>query len=187
MVYIRCTGGSLHMLEGEQAADLQLQTAAIMCSLGEPSNWICRKIWSFVPTRSPPPPHPRKLRHPKLKEKNWCFFCISGYSKHIMFSWKISFFWLGQWIIRNWGVQDPHELIRYCSPIYVLCVSSHFWPFTKANLVLENFNKNLGFGQTPPPLVGPNAQLFPKMHFEGPPYTFIILFSLLSQYFLCPN
>ena len=68
------------------------------------------------------------------------------------------------------GLQDPHELIRYWSPIYVLCVSSHFWPFTKANLVLENFNKNLGFGQTPPPLVGPNAQLFPKMHFEGPPY-----------------
>ena len=69
------------------------------------------------------------------------------------------------------GLQDPHELIRYWSPIYVLCVSSHFWPFTKANLVLENFNKNLGFGQTPPPLVGPNAQLFPKMHFEGPPLT----------------
>ena len=36
-------------------------------------------------------------------------------------------------------------------------------------MVLENFNKNLGFGQTPPPLVGPNAQLFPKMHFEGSP------------------
>ena len=44
-----------------------------------------------------------------------------------------------------------HELIRYCSHIYVLCVSSHFWPFTKANLVLENFNKTLGFGPTPPP------------------------------------
>ena len=69
----------------------------------------------------------------------------------------------------NWGVQEPHKLIRYCSPIYALCVSSHYWPFIKANLVLENFNKNLGFGQTPPPLVGPNAQLFPKMHFEGPP------------------
>ena len=48
-------------------------------------------------------------------------------------------------------LQDPHELIRYWSLIYVLSVSSHFWPFTKANLVLENFNKNLGFGQTPPP------------------------------------
>ena len=111
----------------------------------------------------------------KKKKKVLCLFCILGYSKHIIFSWKISFFWLGQWIIRNWGVQDPHELKRYCSPIYVLCVSSHFWPFTKANLILENFNKNLGFGQTPPPLVGPNAQLFPKMDFEGPP-KFIIIF-----------
>ena len=82
----------------------------------------------------------------------------------------LHFFGCDNWVIGNWGVQDPRELIRYCSPIYILCVSSHFWPFTKANLVLENFNKNLGFGQTPPPLVGPNAQLFPKMDFDGPPY-----------------
>ena len=32
-----------------------------------------------------------------------------------------------------WGVQDPHELIRYCSPIYVLCVSSHFSPWCHTN------------------------------------------------------
>ena len=67
------------------------------------------------------------------------------------------------------GLQDPNELIWYWSPIYVLCVSSHFWPFTKANLVLENFNKNMGSGQTPPPLVGPNAQIFPKNYFDGSP------------------
>ena len=75
--------------------------------------------------------------------------------------------------MKNWdnklGLQDPHKLIRYWSPIYVLCVSSHFWPFTKANLVLENFNKNLGFGQTPPPLVGPKAQVFPKKNSDGTP------------------
>ena len=64
--------------------------------------------------------------------------------------------------------------MRYCSPIYVLCVSSHFWPFTKANLILENFNKNLGFGQTPP-LVGPKAQVFPKNNFDGTPYLHIWL------------
>ena len=28
----------------------------------------------------------------------------------------------------------------------------------------------MGFGQTSPPLVGPNAQLFPKSDFDGPPY-----------------
>ena len=68
----------------------------------------------------------------------------------------------------NWGVQDPHELIRYCSPIFVLCFSSHFWPFTKANLVLENLNKNLGFGQTPP-LLGQMPNFFQKINFDGPP------------------
>ena len=35
-------------------------------------------------------------------------------------------------------------------------------------MVLENFNKNLGFGQTPP-LVGPKAQVFPKINFDGTP------------------
>ena len=75
---------------------------------------------------------------------------------------------MGQWIIRNWGVQELHELMRYCSPIYVLCVSSHFLPFTKANLVLENFNKNLGFGQTPPPLLGKKPKFFRKTILTAP-------------------
>jgi len=39
----------------------------------------------------------------------------------------------------------------------------------KANLVLGNFAKKLGFGQTPPPLVGPKDQLFPFFNFEGSP------------------
>ena len=32
----------------------------------------------------------------------------------------------------NWGVedQDPHELIRYCSPIYVLCPVLESLPLT---------------------------------------------------------
>ena len=25
----------------------------------------------------------------------WCLFCVLGYSKHFIFSWKFSFFWLG--------------------------------------------------------------------------------------------
>ena len=68
------------------------------------------------------------------------------------------------WLERRNGGSIPSLIDKI-----LLCVSSHFCPFTKANLVLENFNKKLGFGQTPPPLVGLNAQLFPKMHFEGPP------------------
>ena len=45
-------------------------------------------------------------------------------------------------------VQYPHDLIRYWPPINVVCVSSHFWPFTKVNLVLVNFNKKMRLGQT---------------------------------------
>ena len=39
------------------------------------------------------------------------------------------------------GVLYPHKLIRYCPPIYVLCVSSHFWPFTKVNFALPILQK----------------------------------------------
>ena len=60
-------------------------------------------------------------------------------------------------------------LIRYWFPIYVLCVSSHFWPFTKANLVLENSNKNLGFGQTPPPPCWSKFPTFSKNQIWGLP------------------
>ena len=66
---------------------------------------------------------------------------------HIFFFMKIFIFLLGTMNVR---VQYPHELMRYCSPIYVLCVSSHFWPFTKANFVLENFDKKLEIGSDPP-------------------------------------
>ena len=37
----------------------------------------------------------------------------------------------------------------------------------KENLVLGNFAKKLGLGQTPAPLVGPKDQLFPFFNFEG--------------------
>ena len=41
----------------------------------------------FCPNQVDPHPPPRKLGHPKLKKK-LCFFCILGYSKHIIFSCK---------------------------------------------------------------------------------------------------
>ena len=65
--------------------------------------------------------------------------------------------------------------------MYVLCVSSHFWPFTKANLVLENFNKKLGFGQAPPPLFGQKPKFFRKSILMAPLIKLIGIFcSLLS-------
>ena len=42
--------------------------------------------------------------------------------------------------------------MRYHPPIYVLCVSSHFWPFTKVNFVFANFKKSWS-SVRPPPLV----------------------------------
>ena len=58
------------------------------------------------------------------------------------------------------GVPMPSCIDKIFPPIYVLCVSSLFCPFTKANLVLEKFDKNLGLGQTLAPLVGPKDQVF---------------------------
>ena len=75
-----------------------------------------------------------------------------------------------------WGVQDPHELIRYCSPIYVLCVSSRFWQFTKLarQIWFWKFStKTWASVSPPPPLVGPNAQLYPKKKIWRLPLSFL--------------
>ena len=66
------------------------------------------------------------------------------------------------------GGQYHHELMKYCPPSYVLCVSSHFWPFIIVKFVLEKLDKNLGSAD-PPPSVGPKSQIFPKIRFEGFP------------------
>ena len=104
----------------------------------------------FCPNRLDPPPHPLPRGWDTDNKKNffWCLFCILGYSKHFIFSWKFSFFGLGLGYI---GVYWAHELMRYHPPIYVLCVSSHFWPFTKVNFVFANFTNKLGLCQTPTP------------------------------------
>ena len=41
--------------------------------------------------------------------------------------------------------------MRYHPPIYVLCVSSHFWPFTKVNFVLTILQKSWDSVRPPPP------------------------------------
>ena len=46
------------------------------------------------------------------------------------------------------------EWIDKILPIYVLRVSSHFWPFTKVNLVLVNFNKHWDWVRPLPPSLG---------------------------------
>ena len=50
----------------------------------------------------------------------------------------------------------------------VLCVLSHFWPFTIVKFVLENWIEIWDW-QTPPS-VGAKSQFFQKIRFEGSPY-----------------
>ena len=47
----------------------------------------------FCPNRLDPLPSPN-VGTPTTKKKFWCLFCILGYSKHIIFSWKSPIFWL---------------------------------------------------------------------------------------------
>ena len=54
----------------------------------------------------------------------------------------------------DWGVYYPHELIRYCPPIYEVCVSSHLITDSyKANLILDNFDQKNWESVRPPPLL----------------------------------
>ena len=64
------------------------------------------------------------------------------------------------------GGQYHHELMKYCPPSYVLCVSSHFWPFTKVKFVLEKFDRNLGLAD-PPPQLGQNPKFFEKFDLKA--------------------
>ena len=54
-------------------------------------------------------------------------------------------------------------------------------PIYRTNLVLVNSNKNLGFGQTPPPppLLGKKSQLLPKK-IEGSPHQILTNKDLIS-------
>ena len=66
------------------------------------------------------------------------------------------------------GGQYHHELMKYCPPSYVLCVSSHFWPFNIVKFVLEKLDKNLGSADPPPPQLGRNPKFFQKLDLKAP-------------------
>ena len=77
--------------------------------LGEPKVYFFCQTWDFVPTGlTPLPPH-RRLGHPHQKKNFWCLFCILGYSKHFIFSWKFSFFLVG--IGWDWGILGSNSLV----------------------------------------------------------------------------
>ena len=67
----------------------------------------------FLPNPLAPPPPPRTLGHQQLKFF-WCLFCILGYSKHIIFSWKSPIFW-----VKRVGTgTPPSPLIWILSQVY---------------------------------------------------------------------
>ena len=72
------------------------------------------------------------------------------------------------------GGQYHHELMKYCPPIYVLCVSSHFWPFIIVKVVLEKLDKNLGFADPHPPQLGQIPKFFQKIDLKAPLITSFI-------------
>ena len=77
----------------------------------KPDFW---KYLGFGSNQLDPRPPPRKLGHPKLIKKNWCLFCILGYSKCIIFSWKSPIFW-----VKRVGTgTPPSPLIWILSQVY---------------------------------------------------------------------
>ena len=108
----------------------------------------------FCPNQVDPHPPPHKLGHPKLKKKIDVFFCILGYSKHIIFSWKSHTF----------GVTDDF-----------LC---DFWWFCWLGLgnpchiatktPLEKLNQNLGLADPHPPQLGQKTKFFDRFNLKAP-------------------
>ena len=67
----------------------------------------------FCPNRLGPPPSPN-VGTPTTQKKIWCLFCILGYSKHIIFSWKSPIFW-----VKRVGTgTPPSPLIWILSQVY---------------------------------------------------------------------
>ena len=154
--------------------------------LGEPSKKKMGKVGLLDQPADPPPPPPRDLVQKKRKK-------ISMFILHFRPFWAIyffmkiyhflGFFWLGQGnpppSLGNWPnffrfflpslaviflggpitlwideILPPH----LCSVCFITFMDS-----SKANLVLEKFDKKLGFGQAPPPPVWskrPNFSVF---------------------------
>ena len=74
-------------------------------------------------------------------------FLLSNTSKLCSFHKIIPFnFWRAPWINGKGTKTNKGSHPHLCSVCFITFLDS-----SQANLVLDNFNKNLGFGQTPPP------------------------------------
>ena len=87
-------------------------------------------------------------------------------------------FWVGTTI---GGVQYPHELIRYCPPIYVLCVSSHLWTVPRQIKFWPILIKSWDWAR-PPPLCLDKIPSLPEIFFRTAPLSvlhLIVYYTLL--------
>ena len=117
----------------------------------------------------PPPPPPWRLGHPQQKKFFWCFFCILGYSKHFIFSWKFSFFLVG--IGWDWGILGSNNLMNWwdINPPFMYCVFHHISDHLQRLILFWQFYKKVGLRSDPPPLVGPKDQVCQRIYFWGSP------------------
>ena len=109
---------------------------------------ISTKTWA-----SDPPPPPCWAKCPSFSENN--------------------FFWLGQQIIRNLGVEESHELIRYCPHLCIVCFFT-FLAIYQGKFGFGKFQQKLGLRSDPPsPLLGQKPKFFRKTILTAPLNTFL--------------
>ena len=95
-----------------------------------------------------PPPLPGGW-DPDNKKFFWCLFCILGYSKHFIFSWKFSFFWLGLVGIEvYWGPMT--SWIDEISP-FMYCVFHHISDHLQRLILFLQILRKVGLRSAPPP------------------------------------
>ena len=80
---------------------------------GGPQNAFSEKVGHLAQLANPPT---RKLGRQKKKKSLMSILHFRLYILNILFFHEKFHFLVGT---TTWGVQDPHELIRYCSPTYV--------------------------------------------------------------------
>ena len=131
----------------------------------------------FWTNRLDPPP-PWRLGHPQPKKKFWCLFCILGYSKHFIFSWKFSFFLVG--IGWDWGILGSNNLMNWwdINPPFMYCVFHHISDHLQRLILFWQFYKKVGLRSDPPPWLVQKTK-FVKGKIFGAPLT-VVVYSLTS-------
>ncbi len=99
----------------------------------------------------------------------WCLFCILGYSKHFIFSWKFSFFLVG--IGWDWGILGSNNLMNWwdINPPFMYCVFHHISDHLQRLILFWQFYKKVGLRSDPPPPWLVQKTKFVKGNISGAP------------------